>query len=316
MRIKKEESGSFTDELLHGYISDESSFYGDETDKAELEHEVSTFKTLYYWQNIHPLSLATIAERQRAMEPQSSEPDTDVVMEDAPPPENPFAGRPEFYQRDEESVREFVRRLPPSSTSTSVVGPWIFVSNPYACRKVTSADIGGFRTAGMALLEAFEHRASTIKAYGLKKVQREESISFNRKNLEVDILECAREYGVTEGKWMLFVPEPRVDEVWEAVLGATTKGNLGIQAKVAVKDESSRPQRPRLIAVYTRDFADREDIRKVLVKLVGMGLTGSGYSKGQIYYKCDAFTYLDVFSKNKWGLPASMYSSGEMLRKG
>lgn len=273
---------------------------GDDEEKAWLEHEASTFKTFPYWENIHPFSLATIAEKQRSMALQSSLAGGDVTMEGALPLRDPFEERPEFYQR-KESVRDFIRRLPPStSDTTSVGGPWLFVSNPHMCQKVSSSNIRDFRISGQALLEAFENRK-----------KKKGNTSAERQKLEADILECARQNGITEGKWMLFLSEHKVDEVWEAVVGATTKGNLGIQAKVAVK--AAGEHRPRLIAVYTRDFADKEDIKRVLVKLVDMGLVAKS-PMGQIYYKCDAHTYLDIFAKNKWGISPSMHSSGNMLK--
>lgn len=347
LNIKKEDN---TDSLRlgehakNGYISDESSFYGtvvppsqtcvylvplnylngqiltltiypagDDEEKAELEHDASSFKTLHYWENIHPFSLATIAHKQRTMALQTSLPSVDIDMKDAPPRRDPFEGVPEFYQRTE-SVRDFITRLAPSTTDTSVVGPWLFVHNLHAHHKVTSENIQGFRAAGRALLEAFESLKASPKQEGVSQAQHKQNINAARHKLETDILECARQNGVTAGKWMLFVPENRVDEVWETVVGATTMGYLGIQAKVAAK--AAGKHHPRLIAVYTRDFADKEDIKRVLVKLADLGLASNKSSRGQIYYKCDAHTYLDIFTKNEWGISPSMHSSGEMLRNG
>lgn len=289
----------YFDSLYEAALTSATYTIGDDEEKAELEREASTFKTLHYWENIHPSFLAAIAENQRTMALQSSLSGGDVTMEDAPPLRDPFEGRRDFYQRNE-SVRDFVRRLPPSTTDiTSVGGPWLFVSNPHIPQKVTCSNIRDFKISGQALLEAFENR------------KQKGNINADRHKLEADILECARQNGITEGKWMLFLPEHKVDEVWETVVGATTKGNLGIQAKVAVKAPGEH--RPRLIAVYTRDFADKEDIKRVLVKLVDMGLADKP-PKGQIYYKCDAHTYLDIFAKNKWGISPSMHSSGNMLK--
>ncbi len=43
------------------------------------------------------------------------------------------------------------------------------------------------------------------------------------------------------------------------------------------------------------------------------GAMGEGYA---IYYKADAYTYLDIMSKNEWGLKPSLCSSREMLGEG
>jgi hypothetical protein len=37
--------------------------------------------------------------------------------------------------------------------------------------------------------------------------------------------------------------------------------------------------------------------------------------KRQLWYKCDAFTCLDIMSKNEYGLRASLYSSDEFVAK-
>ena len=182
------------------------------------------------------------------------------------------------------------------------MGPFIFISNPHVHHRVTDSDIRGFSDAGQALLDAFEDRED--KGRG--------KVGAQRRKLEADILACACEHNVVSGKWMLFPPERKVDEIWAAVAGATAKGNLGIQAKVAAKDESSdngHQSWGRLICVYTKDFADKEDIRRVLVKLVDMGLVANK----PIYYKCNAYTYLDIRSKNRWGIAPSMFSSSTML---
>jgi hypothetical protein len=68
----------------------------------------------------------------------------------------------------------------------------------------------------------------------------------------------------------------------------------------------------RLICVYTKDFTDVEDVRRVLHALIEMGLVAADMPRG-IAYKCDAYTYLDIYAKNEYGLPASIYGSKEML---
>lgn len=67
----------------------------------------------------------------------------------------------------------------------------------------------------------------------------------------------------------------------------------------------------RLICVYTKDFTDVADVRRVLLGLVEMGLVRADMPRG-ITYKCDAYTYLDIYGNNEFGLRASIYSSKEM----
>lgn len=66
------------------------------------------------------------------------------------------------------------------------------------------------------------------------------------------------------------------------------------------------------VCVYTKDFRDEDDVLRVLEELEDFGLLGQDRS---IYYKSDAFTYLDLYSStaSKYGLQASLYNSSKML---
>ncbi|KKZ67062.1 hypothetical protein EMCG_07233 [[Emmonsia] crescens] len=46
-----------------------------------------------------------------------------------------------------------------------------------------------------------------------------------------------------------------------------------------------------------------------------LGLFRSGKRWNPIYYKCDAYTYLDIVGGNSFGLKASMHSNTEILGK-
>jgi hypothetical protein len=64
--------------------------------------------------------------------------------------------------------------------------------------------------------------------------------------------------------------------------------------------------------VYLQDFRDEDDVLRVLQELDTMGLLSSGRS---IYYKSDAFTYLELNKETaeEYGLRASLYSSSKMM---
>ena len=117
---------------------------------------------------------------------------------------------------------------------------------------------------------------------------------------------------------MLFPPPARVNAVWAAVAEGTVKGELGFAAKVATEGGEGRG---RLVCVYTEDWGEVGDLRRVLEGLVGLGFVqgvGGGVKRKRgggrgIYYKCDGFTYLDIMGGNEWGLRASMFSSREIL---
>ena len=116
---------------------------------------------------------------------------------------------------------------------------------------------------------------------------------------------------------MLFPSLSEVNHTWSLIATATIAGELGHAAKVATNDGT---QNSRLICVYTPDFSDKKDVKRVLERLCEMGLctsNGAMASEGRaIYYKADAWTYLELNSGNEYGLKASMFSSREVLGEG
>jgi hypothetical protein len=110
---------------------------------------------------------------------------------------------------------------------------------------------------------------------------------------------------------MLFVSIDDVPRYWYKVAEATADNRLGIAAKISTGLDDDR--KARLICVYTKDFSNMDDVGRVLQTLVDMDLV-SDDGRG-IYYKCDAYTYLEINSGNAYGLPASLYSSKEILKR-
>lgn len=177
-------------------------------------------------------------------------------------------------------------------------------------------DVAALLRKGQDLFHSFENQRAEIEAANHSATGRTRSghkapIDDLRRELETNIFEAARDTRITTGKWMLFPYEKDVDEVWAAVAGATIKGKLGVGAKVATNNGSDKV---RMVAIYTHDHEDREDVRRVLEKLFEMGLVDKKASR-PIYYKCDAYTYLNLDSKNSYGLKTSRYSSKDILAR-
>lgn len=78
------------------------------------------------------------------------------------------------------------------------------------------------------------------------------------------------------GKWMLFNVGEKHDLAWEKVRVSTELGELGPSAKAAtafrnlISNDSSRAL---VICVYTYDYCDEGDVRRVLVRLREIGVT-------------------------------------------
>jgi hypothetical protein len=90
------------------------------------------------------------------------------------------------------------------------------------------------------------------------------------------------------GKWLIFVAPRNVDEVWAKIRDAAEAGKLGGRAKVAtaILDHMDLGERSgaRVICVYTYDWTDEKDVRRVRRALRRLGI------EGRIPYKADADT--------------------------
>lgn len=76
-----------------------------------------------------------------------------------------------------------------------------------------------------------------------------------------------------------------MDDVWEKVAIGTAEGQLGIAARVSTADVEmdNGGDVTWLVCVYTKDFMDKEDVKKVIVKLVELGLVSR---RRPVSYKC------------------------------
>lgn len=231
-------------------------------------------------------------------------------------------GRELTDRQDGESVEEYLTRLPPSLSDYDTHGPWLWVHNvARESRSQRDFNYDDFMEKGSKLLSDFKvlenktRESMPGKAAGV--ITRK--LTSKRKELEQDLRKIAKETGCLSGKWMLFPLVADIDRVWCAVCKGVDAGKLGPTAKVATNGGEVRNEREahvRLICVYTKDFSDQKDVRRVLDALVEMNLVklpeddmGHG-----IYYKCDAYTYLNIGSGNDYKLKASIYSSKEMLK--
>ena len=250
---------------------------------------MADFDPASYWSTQH-LSLSAIAATNLA---------TRTPVPNNKPLFNPYEGNSSGRQLSE-SVPDFLSRLPPLTTPADKVGSWIWIANPYSAVRPLSQDLGAFTNACTRILESL---SSEITAQETAHVGRPQTI-LNRKLTQLrktateHLLNAAQEYGVTTGKWMLFPLPEDVNAVWQHVAEATVSGHLGSSAKVATDGGLDHHGRPRLVCVYTEDFSNEKDVKRVLKKLVEMGLVNkkeaAGASQG-LYYKCGKFGFFFSF---------------------
>lgn len=91
---------------------------------------------------------------------------------------------------------------------------------------------------------------------------------------------------VNSGKWLIFVDKNDVDRVWNTIKQATEDGLLGDSSKVATAKPNTLATDPnkKVICVYTFDWTDEEDVKRIREELRKLGITN------RIPYKADEDT--------------------------
>lgn len=204
----------------------------------------------------------------------------------------------EYARQLNELVEDFLQRLPPLTTPALKNDPWIRIANPHFAKRPLEENLAGLTAAGEKILSDFSARKAEIE---LEMAGRPQSLmarklTDERKAVEEALLAAATENNCTGGEWMLFPMPEELAQTWELVATATARNDLGTAAKVAA-DEGKGNRVPRLVCVYTRDFADMADVKRVLWQLVEMELVQrpARDPKGvrSIYYKCGMYSVFD-----------------------
>lgn len=296
--------------------SDTSSFYGSAATKAKYEKlsrkQVDLdYNKLWKW-NIQVIAARGIKAQKKAQvakkrkfEDEDSAGDSATKkpkIESFNPCENAAAAL-KLGQPIEEFLNEFV------PSSGRIDSPWIWCANFHAGKQ--EQDVASFTQLGSRLLESFKENLSKLGRNNAK-------IAAARRKLQEDIFGTARKCNVKAGKWMLFPTPGIVDKSWAAIVRAVVDGRLGIAAKVATRPDN--PKHPtRVICVYTRDFEDERDIKRVLIELVRLKLCAAVFdtvgenARKQIWYKPDCYTYLDLKSGNEFKIKPSLYGTASLL---
>ncbi|KAL2800777.1 hypothetical protein BJX66DRAFT_99465 [Aspergillus keveii] len=288
-------------------FSDDSSFYGDEEEVTRLEQEATEYDAVRYWTKTHPHLLSTLQEKVRNGEKQRAAQKMAVTPMDIDKP----ASMPFNRLGPGESSSAFLARLPASTTKEESAGPWIYLHTPESERE--QPDIATLQRKGLEGLYAYENEEARLRQENDQKggsnVALSRKLSPVKRELETRLFALAQETNVVSGKWMLFITPDRVDSYWRRVVEGTMRGALGYAAKVAT-DAGNGP-RARLICVYTKDYRDRDDIKRVLMNLMELGLVRKG--ERPVYYKCDVLTYLEIMSGNPYGLKPTLCSSADVM---
>ncbi|KAL3794825.1 hypothetical protein ACHAW5_004347 [Stephanodiscus triporus] len=195
------------------------------------------------------------------------------------------------WDRMSETLEEWLIAVPPSRVSRQIA-EWIQVED--FSRSSCHDHCGTFDE------KPYQHELSKMKDLIVctTRVPAAAKQSCSR-----SILSLAQMNHYTTGKWMIFFPPDQVDDGWKKIAAATARGQLGCSAKVSPVLEN--PDRAMLCCIYVSDFADRAEVRRVLLVLRQMGM------EIKCGFKPDVFTMLGINSGNEWRLKPVIYTVDE-----
>ncbi|XP_020916944.2 uncharacterized protein LOC110254307 [Exaiptasia diaphana] len=121
-----------------------------------------------------------------------------------------------------------------------------------------------------------------------------------KKITQQTLKELAVKYKITVGKWLVFAPSSKIDKIWFTIAEAVVDGKLGFSAKVSTKNDE---EAKHVICVYTEDFTDEEDVRRVEKALRRLNINDF------LQYKADIYTLLNIYRDNNLGIRPCIYRS-------
>lgn len=106
--------------------------------------------------------------------------------------------------------------------------------------------------------------------------------------------EQAEKQNLKSGKWLIYVYRDNINDVWKKIKTATEESELGIEAKVAtvIQSDAHNDRKLHVICVYTYDWTDIKDVKRVRQKLRDLGITN------KISYKSDEDTIAGRYPTN------------------
>ena len=126
---------------------------------------------------------------------------------------------------------------------------------------------------------------------------------------EKTVIELAKNFNVTSGKWLFFVDcGGKADHLWNVVARGVISGRLTCDsAKISAMGEEDETH---VICMYNPDFTDIDQVMEAENSIRKLGI------KCRMQYKPDAYTYLGIYGGNQWGMYPYIMKSNFDISKG
>jgi hypothetical protein len=100
--------------------------------------------------------------------------------------------------------------------------------------------------------------------------------------------QLAQRSGILVGKWLIHRIDSEIDLAWKKIAENVWHGHLGISAKSSTALKKSRRY---VMCVYTENYLDLLDVKRVRKKLRNLGFSE------ELCYKPDIYSYLGIYYK-------------------
>ncbi|TFK32294.1 translation initiation factor eIF 4e-like domain-containing protein [Crucibulum laeve] len=112
-----------------------------------------------------------------------------------------------------------------------------------------------------------------------------------------EIDRISKAHNALMGKWLIFAEPSEIDAIWARLVRLLCLERRKGSAKVSPRRGEDR----HVICVYVSDYTNMAEVKAMRASLRFIGITG------RIGFKPDAYTYLDIYSKNCWNIRPCRY---------
>ncbi|TFK51087.1 hypothetical protein OE88DRAFT_1630297 [Heliocybe sulcata] len=217
------------------------------------------------------------------------------------------------------SLEKFIAKYRPSMVQDDGTKPWIWVKGSDPLKEDGDCDAATEEASALCMFllthaqsvrndPAIPTRSNKKTGARSKKELREEAQAEATEKLKA----ISIKHGFVSGKWLLFAPPQKVDQIWTILARSLAYGALaGTQAhlaKVATSPQTETPHYQHVMCLYIPDVYDEEAVRDVMYVLLrkhGMNLSG---------VKSNLYTAIGLDSKHPSGISSTVWKNTSLMK--
>lgn len=217
------------------------------------------------------------------------------------------------------ALEEFLGKYRPSMVQDDGNKPWIWVKGSKSAKEEPEHD-AAVEEATEMLKEITEKVEKIKNDASIPTRSNKKTGAISKKELREQVQAEATErlkaisvkHGVVSGKWLIFAPADKVDQIWTKLAISLVSGPLAAtpayRAKVATSPRSETPNHQHVICLYMPDVYDEQavkEVMKVLLRNHGLNLSG---------VKSNLYTAVGIDSKHPSGIQSTVWKNTSLMK--